>query len=273
MIRFDAYSATTRAAKLQDVIGVVSSLCDEQELVTHQGRGFHTFGNRLGFKDGSGTEFASVMWGGRQADRIMVEVKGERTPQAVACIRSRWEHRVTRVDSCADFDSPGAFEGLLGPCLQVKKDYRLKGSKLGDWEDFPEDGRTLYIGSPSSPVRARLYEKGKQAEYKHLERPNWARLEVQARPAKEAKTAFSELTPSQVWGASSWSRDLAARVLQEHVDPHPAGTVYKLSERDRALSWMCKQYGANLVSLANDLGSWECLGKTIGEMIKENAKS
>lgn len=272
MIRFDAYSATTREASLQDVLGLVSDLCDRQELVTQQGRGFHTFGNRIAFKDGTGTEYGSVMWGGRQQDRIMVEVKGDRTPQAVAGLRSRWEHRVTRVDACADFDAPGAFDGLLGPCLEVKKNFRLKGSKLGDWDDFPEDGRTLYIGSTASPVRARLYEKGKQPEYRHLDRPDWTRLEVQARPAKEAKTTFSELTPSQVWGASTWTRDLAARVLQQHVDPHPAGTVYKLSERDRALSWMCKQYGAHLVSLANDLGGWECVGLTLKEMISEQSK-
>jgi predicted transcriptional regulator len=34
------------------------------------------------------------------------------------------------------------------------------GGKAGDWDDFPEKGRTLYLGSTSSPVRARLYEKG-----------------------------------------------------------------------------------------------------------------
>ena len=58
------------------------------------------------------------------------------------------------------------------------------GGKAGDWDDFPEKGRTLYLGSQSSPVRMRLYEKGLQPEYAHLNRPNWARIEVQVRPAK-----------------------------------------------------------------------------------------
>jgi hypothetical protein len=154
------------------------------------------------------------------------------------------------VDACADFDAPGAFQALLGPCLEVKVKHRLKGERRGDWDDYPEDGRTLRLGAPTSTVQARLYEKGKQPEYRHLARFDWTRLE-----------------PAEVWGASAWTRDLAARVLAQHVDPHPAGTVYRHTERESALRWMCQQYGAHLVSLADDLGSWECLGLTLREML------
>ena len=105
-----------------------------------------------------------------------------------------------------------------------------------------------------------MYEKGKQPEYLHLGKPDWCRLELQVRPAKEAKEAFATLSPSEVWGASKWSRALAAKVLDEHISPHPAGTTYRLSERDKALSWMVKQYGHHLVGLASDLGGWECGG-------------
>ena len=38
-------------------------------------RGFHTFGERLAIKDGSGHEFGAIQWGGRQEDRLMFEVK------------------------------------------------------------------------------------------------------------------------------------------------------------------------------------------------------
>lgn len=271
MIRFDAYTATSRAASSKQLIGILGEICDGP-ISWQQGRGFHTFGERLAAKDESGAEYGHVMWGGRQGDVALIEVKGERTPAAVEALRGRFPHRVTRVDSCADFDAPGAFERLLGPCLEVKKDYRLKGSRLGDWEDFPEDGRTLYLGAPSSVARVRLYEKGKQPEYRHLDRPNWARLEVQVRPAKEAKADYARLEPATVWGASKWTRELAGKLLEQHVDPHPAGTVYRRSERDAALAWMCKQYGSSLVSLADDLGSWECLGLTLREMVNEEKK-
>lgn len=114
----------------------------------------------------------------------------------------------------------------------------------------------------------RLYEKGKQPEYAHLGRTNWARIEVQVRPLKIAKASFSKLSPEEVWGASRWTRDLAASVLKAHVDPHPSGTVYRKTEDEAAIDWMCKQYGKRLVSMAQDLGGWDVLGMTLGEIIK-----
>ena len=235
-------------------------------------RGFHTFGERLAIKDGSGHEFGAIQWGGRQEDRLMFEVKGEHSQKAAEALRARFDHRVTRVDACADFDALGAFEALLAPSIEVKKERRIMGGKAGDWDDFPEKGRTLYLGSQSSPVRMRLYEKGLQPEYAHLNRPNWARIEVQVRPAKEAKEAFASLSPLEVWGAARWTRDIAAKVLEQHIDPHPAGTTYRLTDRETALRWMCKQYGQHLTSLAQDLGGWDCVGLTLQEIIAEQAK-
>lgn len=272
MVRFDAYSATTQAAKPGDLMSVLAAGGGMGAFHrVRQGKGFHTFGERIGVTNEDGIEWGSVMWGGRQGDRVMIEVKGEATPKAVEALRTRFEHRCTRVDACADFDAPGAFEGLLRACQKVKRDHRLKGEKQGDWDDFPELGRTLYLGARASVSRVRLYEKGLQPEYRHLKRVNWARIEVQVRPAKEAKTAYANLSPTEVWGASAWTRELAAKVLQQHVDPHPAGTTYRLTEREAALQWMCRQYGSHLVDLANDLGGWDCVGLTLREMVKEAA--
>lgn len=271
MLRFDAYTATTKEADYRGVADILQNLGNGDQITVKEGRGMHTFGHRLAFKDSSGDEFGQVMWGGQQ-QWVYFEVKGERTPEGVKALRERFWHRVTRVDSCADFDAQGAFESLLEPCLEVKKAHRLKGSKLGDWDDFPDDGRTLYLGSPSSVSRVRLYEKGKQPGYTHLGKPDWVRLEVQVRPAKEAKESYNKITPQECWGASKWTRDLAAKVLQNHVEAHPAGSIYKKSERDRAMWWACKQYGMHFASLAADLGGWDCLGLTLSEIIKEQKK-
>ena len=61
-------------------------------------------------------------------------------------------------------------------------------------------------------------------------------------------------------------------MLEAHVDPHAAGTVYRLSDHEKALRFMCKQYGAHLLELASDTGSWECVGLTLKEIIEEQAK-
>lgn len=264
MIRFDAYTATATGKKPEDLLGLVWKIGDNVK----QGKGFHTFGERASVRNEYGEEVGSISWGGRQGDRVMVEVKGERTPEVVERLRSDFPHRCTRVDSCADFERPGAFEELLQPVLRAKADHRLYGERRGDWE-FPELGRTQYLGANSSPIRARLYEKGKQPEYRHLNRPNLCRLEIQIRPQKEAKSAYANLSALEVWGASKWTRQLASDVLETMLDPQPPGTVRRDSKRDQALRWMASQYGPHLVSLAADLGGWDVLGLTLREMVEE----
>lgn len=264
LTRFDAYTATTRAAKAEILIPLVWQLGDK----IRQGRGHHGFKERASFVSECGSESGSVSWGGTHGDLVMIEAKGERTPEAVRRLRQSVEHRCTRVDSCHDVEEIGAFESLLAPCLHIKKEHKLKGSKAGDWDDFPEDGRTLYLGASTSPVRLRMYEKGKQPEYRHLSRPDWTRIEIQVRPTKDAKDVFSTADSLAVWGASTWSRELASLVLAAEIAPMPAGTVYKLSEQERALRFMCKQYGAHLIGLRNDLGGWEEVGVKLAEMIK-----
>lgn len=265
MVRFDAYTATTNTLKAADVIPWFFEGHVDHTL--HQGRGFHTFGERIAVKNHAGDEIGSVSFGGRQGDRIMVEVKGERTPELVERLRASGEHRCTRVDSCVDFERPGAFEALLDPVMRAKADFKLYGERRGDWE-FPELGRTQYLGANSSTVRLRLYEKGKQPEFRHLNRPDLARMEVQIRPAKDAKTEYSQLSALEVWGASKWTRQLAAEVLESYLDPVPPGTVRKDTELTQKVRWLCKQYGPTLMKLASDLGSWECVGLQLRDEIQ-----
>lgn len=272
MVRFDAYTATMKDAHQDDLMGILFAQVGVGASF-YETKGFHTFGKRTAIKDSSGHEVGAVQYGGHQGDRVMFEVKGEHSPKAVEALRARFPHRVTRVDSCADFDAPRAFSRLLKACTEVKKANRIMGGKAGDWDDFPEKGRTLYLGSQSSPVRMRLYEKGLQKEYQHLDRPNWVRIETQIRPkAREAGEAFSRLDALEVWGAGKWTREIAASVLEAHVDPHPAGSTYRLSDQERALRWLCKQYGPHLTQAAADLGGWDCLGLTLSEIIAEQAK-
>jgi hypothetical protein len=267
MVRFDGYTATTTEASHYQLAELFGPGLEPKE-----GHGFHQFGHRIAFKDDTGSEVGYVQWGGAQGTRTMLEVKGERSPDVVERLRRLYPHRVTRMDSCADWDAPGSFERLLGACLKVKKDHRLKGERQGDWEDFPEQGRTQYLGSRASVTRLRLYEKGKQPEYRHLERPEWVRAEIQVRPAKDAKSTYAGLSPLDAWGSSAWSKQLAAEILAEHVDPHPAGYTWRKTDLERRTDWLCRQGGVTLLELRAELGSWECVGLTLGEKIKELQK-
>lgn len=264
MIRFDGYSATTQAANPHQLIALFGDGFDVRE-----GRGYHSFGHKVSLSDASGTEAGSVMWGGAHGDRSMIEVKGEHSPRVVEALRSAFPHRATRLDACADFDALGAFERLDSACMAIKTKHRLKGEQRGDWIDFPELGRTRMLGGVNAVSRLRLYDKGRQPEYVHLGKPNWARIEAQVRPAKDAKSTFSTASPQDVWGASPWLRELAGLILLEHVDPHPAGTVWRKTDLESRLTWLCKQGGATLLELVEVCGSWECAGLTLGEKIKE----
>ena len=265
MATFDGYSATLMGARHEDVIPILFGPSDTYRV----GKGFHQFGRRATVTDVAGESVGAVQWGGRQGDRVMLEVKGSRTPSVVANFRHRYpDHRCTRVDSCEDFFESGIWERALGVVLDVKQRFKLKGERRGDW-DYPEDGRTQYLGAVTSPVRARLYEKGKEPGYRHLKGfTDWVRLELQVRPEKEAKTVYSALSATEVWGASPFSRELAGALLNASVGRVPAGTVFRESQRDRALRFMCRQYGAHLVSLASDLGDWQSVGLTLSELVK-----
>lgn len=263
--RFDAYVATTRVLSPTQAM----SLLDVGASGYKQGRGFKGFATRMAFIGQDKREFGSVQFGGQHGDLVMLEVKGEPTPEFVERLRNHAEHRCTRVDSCVDFEEEGVFDRLLSLTLQVKKDHRLKGAKLGDWDDFPEDGRSLYLGAPTSVARGRLYEKGKQPEYRHLNRPDYVRMEVQVRPAKAAKDAYSSASASDIWGASKWTRNLAALILESKIPALPAGTVRRDSLRDIALRFMCKQYGKHLTSLRDEVGSDEEFGRVLQKMIQQ----
>ncbi|CAJ0698410.1 hypothetical protein R77591_04981 [Ralstonia mannitolilytica] len=242
MPQFDAYTATARLDGPEKLLS--AAYISGAEMKQREGY-FNGFGNLISLRTEHG-EYASVGWGGQNEGWARLEVKGSLTPVVVERLREAIpDHRVTRVDSAHDVDKPGA------------------------WDDFPEDGRTLYLGAPSSPIRARLYEKGKQPEYRQAGKPDWTRLELQISPQKDAREVYSKLSATEVWGASKYTRALAARVLESELAAYPPGTVRRDSQRDRAIRFMCEQYGAHLMSLKDDLGSWDCVGLTLAEIIRE----
>jgi len=65
MIRFDAYSATTPHAKPQDLLQLIAEVVPMSSgWAVKEGKGFHSYANRLGLKGADGVEFASIMSGG-----------------------------------------------------------------------------------------------------------------------------------------------------------------------------------------------------------------
>lgn len=203
----------------------------------------------------------------------------DETDEFVRVVRSQWpnDHSVTRMDAALDFDEPGAFERLAAICGRLAAGERVDGderkraakvstrtytSTLGDLT-----GSTLYLGSPQSAVQSRLYEKGVELRHKAaaMGTPrddvslDLVRLEVQARPDGPARRRAAHATPYQVFGYAEWSKELLRRVLAADVDRVHI-RERRLSDHERAMRWMVKQYRDHLVHAAELAGGWLELG-------------
>lgn len=216
----------------------------------------------------------------------------DETDAFVDLVRNEWEgrHLVTRQDSAQDFNEPGAYPRLRRVARNVAKARRMTFRAIVDSLN-PQAGRTQYIGSKKSDYLGRLYEKGFEQMAKvrglqpgiHLDsitntttgekvKPeDWVRLELQARPqGEEARRRAAIATPVQAWTFTDWSHELLKEAMGLDLERFYMRTR-KMSKDEEALRWMCQQYGAMLGRLQNDLGDWACVGKQIGEVIRETA--
>lgn len=209
-------------------------------------RGGHGYRNTVVFLDSRGDELSTMMHGGNQFPNI--KATSHRAPAAARLIRKLWPiHRVTRLDVAIDYAGTGVFDHLLGLARDIVERNRIKTGLMYQ-PDLLHRGRTYRIGSPSSPVIVRLYEKGlMEIGRGYNEDPDWTRLEIQVRPQKEAKTAFARVGEADAWGATRWTKQLIGRVLGEEpkridVDPRPE------SEWERTQAALVAQYGRHAIA-------------------------
>lgn len=276
-MKFDWYAATLPGVPAMDALEVIRSGMGGK---VEEGR------RRLGYAqcfrviDASGDQVAEVLSGsiGKNHLETHAVATGGSAPQFAAVVRGAYpEHRVTRFDAAEDLDEPGACVRLTETMGEVAARNRVKG--LWIQPDDPEDGATYYLGGKSSSVTARCYQKGlQQRKLLHpARRPDvsehWARIEVQVRPPKQiGKTLAATLTPEQAWGFSAWSQDLILAALALNVEKVKGIGWQPQSDDERTFDWLCRQYGPLLGRMVEDLGSWECVGLTVGDRIAELAR-
>lgn len=177
-------------------------------------------------------------------------------------------HTVSRADPCIDFDTPGAYDLLQAQALEVAKEQRVKVGTAGD-HLLTMEGRTVYLGAPTSHVRLRIYDKGAELRGKFAGMPDvlatipqeLARLEGQIRPkTPEAKARAAAASPVELFGSAAWMRVLMGKVAGLDLEPFQAGPVWRKSDDARAYAAMLSQYGNLFQRLRIELGSAECVG-------------
>lgn len=271
-MRFDWYQATIPEDS-RVLVGALRELVDGGgEVETGPGR--HNYHQSFTVRNCDGERVAMVLAGGPNG-HPNATASGGFTDRFVELVRDKWPaHRVTRFDAAEDFCAPGSFEELEGVCRGVAMAMRVKGRAIVP--DDVAEGRTYYMGSASSDVRVRLYDKTAEARRflpveRHHEIPeNWSRLEAQIRPRKEWKSYAAQATPEQAWGFSGWTTALASQALSLSLE-RITMQANRESDDQRAYRYLLIQYGPLLQRLAQEQG-WEMLGRTMGDDLVRMAK-
>lgn len=291
MQRFDYYGARIEAPT-PAVIERVSSLghevrpCDGLARRYHYRQGFQVHHHQRG-------AVATILAGGN-GEHPFAWASSDSTDNFVDLVRGTWphDHLPTRLDPAQDFTDRKAYDRLRRVARDIAKARRLSFPSITD-ELNAKAGRTQYIGSPSSDYRVRIYEKGwEQVEKLGIHNPDglpddfrirnyatgelvhpadWTRIEGQCRPqGEEARRIAATATPEQAWTFTPWMQELAKRALSLDLERAYIRTR-KVSTDEAALRWMCDQYANMLTRLKTDLGDWQSVGLTIGDMIAEKS--
>lgn len=185
---------------------------------------------------------------------------GGSAPKLAQVIRENFpRHRVSRLDSCEDFHHPDVYEYLRKKALKIAKEMKVQCREIVKPLPESDDGRTLYLGSQSSAVSMRIYEKGKQLDCG----TEWVRAELQVRPQKDVKAVAAGLSPLEVWGIAKWSHAMAVQMGNSGLQRADV-QIFQKSDEERAKRFMLKQYGNTLRSMLATHGSWETVGAQIG---------
>ena len=254
---FDWYQASVPA--VPEGLIIEMSRIMPQGVTRQAGKGMNSFKHRSDFMDEGGELYATVMHGGVNP-HPNVKATGDHAPDLAQFLRhGHPEHRVSRVDVALDYMGESSFDDTVRIMSTVGKQCRIKGEKI--LPDDLDDGSTYYLGAPSSAVRIRCYEKGKQL-FKQTGDPvwkqffDWTRLELQVRPEKKFKAEAAFLAPADFWGCSYWTREIVAGVLGMETKPIQMKPT-RIADHERAMRALVAQYGPTILRQAEKLGSWE----------------
>lgn len=273
MAAFDWYQATIRAPA-DDVLEALAG--GSGGAIVGHGRGHHGYAHASLVEAREG--FRATVWHGGSHAYPHAVLTGDAAQPGAEIIRAAFpEHFVTRADAREDFGDQRAFDRILPELLVVAREHRVKVDTRGD-HLLTMEGRTVYLGAPSSACRQRLYDKAAELRAKFAADPvrlaevpeHLARLEAQVRPqTQDAKLAFATIEPMAVMGSSAWLREVWRRVAGLQLEPVEVGRPWRQSDDDRAYAFCLAQYGGVLKRLCADLGSWTVVGQQIGHDLAE----
>lgn len=219
----------------RELVTDLVSVCDPLAVVPSKGlqgweKGVEVYGQ-------DGNVSARVYWGGSRADVHVVS-----SSEAAHMIRPRvagmYGAKTARVDTRVD--TLRSYSELV----QIARDTagpRTKLTFMASEVGGESTGRTLYVGSPTSDVRVRIYEKHLESPGSYDEPVN--RVEVQFRPPSRGKQEVSERLPGETFCASKLTRRLADALGADVYMPVSVQKPKPVPDLERTLEHMGRQYG------------------------------
>lgn len=233
------WTQTTHEAKGSGLVSreVASDLVGALGGAIHvPGGGLRSWEKSVVAYDADGFKIGTVYWGGRTDVHVVsTSSAAERARSRVVALHDARTSRVdTRVDTLAPYDE------LADLCVEAAG-LKARVVRYESEQGGVSTGRTLYVGSPKSNVRVRLYEKWLESPGQYVEGTN--RVEVQLRPPSRAKGLVSGWSRAETFCATELSRRVAAALGSEVARP---GTLEKergTPDLERTLASMGRQYG------------------------------
>lgn len=186
--------------------------------------------------DSDGFLIGQLYYGGR--DDVHLVSTGSVATEVRAKVSSKYQAKTSRVDtrfdSCVKFED---LEDVLQSCASASTLVTEFRSRRGD----VSTGRTLYVGSPRSAVRVRLYEKWLESPGQYPDGTN--RVEVQFRPPSRAKQAVSSWTTTDTFCASLLTRRVAEALGGQVSTPPTFAAPKRTPDLQKSLEAMGRQYG------------------------------
>ncbi len=268
-MRFDWYQATIPESP-QNLIGKLTEQLSVVEVIP--GKGKYNYHQSAALIDKDGDKVAMMFFGGPNG-HPNVGTSGDKAPKFAEVVRELWpEHFVTRFDVAEDFGGGDVYDSLYNLCRQVAAEHKIKGESI--IPDDPMDGRTYYMGAPSSDVRARLYDKAAEMRKRSspadlAEVPDYlTRLEIQGRPRQTWRFFAAKMEPEHVWGMSAWSHHLGEAAFGMALQRIHM-RARKETTHERSYRFLLTQYRAVLERQFRDLGSWSAVGLQMGDDLKK----
>jgi hypothetical protein len=203
---------------------------------------------------------AKVSWGNHDKLTVNIRASGEHSIEVERFVRNYLleigeDYWATRIDSCEDLRRSGGFDQLAAQAIAFAKRKNLKISQVGDWERGRE--RTLYIGSRTSEVHIRIYEKGQQLGMD----PDWFRYEVEIKPSaknRERRLQVVGMSPGELLFLGI-SGKLLNSIGWDHIEAIRLPHDYAQTTAEKARAALVKQYGNTIRKWASDLGGFDKL--------------